>query len=318
MTKTRGNSGRIPDFRSRGDKSDRLLAPRVEYGHFGRKGSDVSGDDSQAVMQRGGGEGTVHQGRLAPGTLVPGVERHPFRKDRKVHRKEASCGPSLEPPIPALDLVPTISRIEEMDALQHFAKRECAEVQIAVVIPQPRHHLGVGPLSGRLAEDIGIDEVGHGGSIDGEVALHVVGAFDFPIFHRAVEEDVGEGFFGLQPGVFLCGNDYRDRSPVPGDCLRPLDAHPVDQLAELVFRLLERPSRIHRESITRKSGLSSWKSAEGSGFGGLSLRGFFAHRAAAVDPLRVVDGGGMVVFVGDAMAEVAGLGSRECFDGGLE
>jgi len=45
---------------------------------------------------------------------------------------------------------------------------------------------------------------------------------------------------------------------------------------------------------------------------------FFAHRAAAVEPLRVVDGGGMVVFVGDAMAEVAGLGGRECFEGGLE
>lgn len=236
----------------RGDSQE----PRIENRHFGGKVARVPGDHDQVMMQGGGGEKAVQQGQLAPSTLVASVEHRPFRKNRAVERKYPTGSPPFESPVPSLDLVTPISRIEQMDALQHLAQRKGAEAEVRVVVPNPRDDLRIGPCFRRLAKDIGINEIGHRVSAEIQVARHLLVAFDLPILHRTVEEDVGESFRRLEPRIRFSGNDHRHRTPVPGDGLRPFGRDSVDQLAELVFCFLERPRGVHQDKITEKSGLS--------------------------------------------------------------
>lgn len=197
------------------------------------------------MLESGRRQKAVQRWEPPPGALVARVERCPLREHRGVEGWNAPGRPPFDTPIPTLDLVAAVSGIEKVNPLQHFAKREGAEPNVGIMLAKPRNDFRFRPLPRRLAEDVGIDEVGHGASVEVQVSLDHTVPLDFPILDRAVQQNVGEGFLGLQARIGFRGNHHSHRATVARDGLCTIARHFVDQLAQLVLRLLEGPRRTY-------------------------------------------------------------------------
>lgn len=76
-------------------------------------------------------------------------------------------------------------------------------MEFGIVVCQPLHDDRIRPQFGGFAEDVGIDEVGHGGLLKIKIAGRGGVAFDLPVVDRAIAQNVHEFLSGLEMGIHL-------------------------------------------------------------------------------------------------------------------
>jgi hypothetical protein len=119
----------------------------------------VSRDDRQAVDQRRGGDEAVFDGHSVPGGAKTCEQLRPSQACLRLPRQttkllDARVEPTLEAGTP-----PSVAQQENAEA--QLAEDDGIYGDFTFVVAQPFDHFGIGELLGRLAEDVGVDQISH-------------------------------------------------------------------------------------------------------------------------------------------------------------
>jgi len=138
----------------------------------------------------------------------------------------------------------------QVDALEHFAQREHADVEFSIVFGQPLQDGGIRPGLRGLAEDVGVNELGHGKLTEMKVARRGQVPFQLPVFDRATAEDVHELFGWLEACIRFSRDDNSNGLPMPSDGLCSVLDDSIEQFTVVVFCVLKWPDCIHDLNVT--------------------------------------------------------------------
>jgi len=118
------------------------------------------------------------------------------------------------------------------------------------VVGQPLQDGGIRTGFRGLAEDVGVNEVGHGKLTEMKVARWGQIPFKLPVFDRAIAEDVHELFGWLEECIRFSRDDNRNGLPMPSDGLCSVLDDRIKQFTEFVFCVLKWPDCIHDLNVT--------------------------------------------------------------------
>src|SRR5262249_20559153 len=126
----------------------------------------VSRDHHQVVDQCRGGDKAVFDGHGAPGGTKTREQLRPPQARLRLPRQTANpLDARVEPPLEA-GTPPSVAQQENAEA--QLAEDDRIYGDFTFVVAQPLDHFGIGKLLGRLAEDVGVDQVSHNVSVDSD------------------------------------------------------------------------------------------------------------------------------------------------------
>jgi hypothetical protein len=144
----------------------------------------------------------------------------------------------------------------QVDALEHFAQREHADVEFSIIVGQPLQDGVIRPGFRGFAEDVRVNELGHRKLMEMKVARRGQIPFKLPVFDRAIAENVHELFGWLQACIRFSRDDNSNGLPMPSDGLCSVLDDSIEQFTKFVFCVLKRPDCIHDLNVTLKSSSS--------------------------------------------------------------